>query len=93
MFQPARTILELLTKRSTTHRRDDNSCLFSAIATVFEGGIEKAQEMRKSKLPLDATSSRERRGADAQSVHPGSRTVVARAIEADPETYSELFLE
>ena len=30
---------------------DDNSCLFSAVALVFEGGIESAQQIRKSELP------------------------------------------
>ncbi|TYJ58306.1 hypothetical protein B9479_000851 [Cryptococcus floricola] len=44
---------------------DDNSCLFSATAVVFEGGIDAAQ---------------------------GLRTVVADAIRADPETYSNVIL-
>ncbi|ODN73951.1 hypothetical protein L202_07452 [Cryptococcus amylolentus CBS 6039] len=44
---------------------DDNSCLFSAIAVVFEGGIDAAQSLR---------------------------TVVAEAIRADPETYSQVIL-
>lgn len=26
---------------------DDNSCLFSALGVVFEGGIESAQKLRK----------------------------------------------
>ncbi|ODN93401.1 hypothetical protein L198_05265 [Cryptococcus wingfieldii CBS 7118] len=44
---------------------DDNSCLFSATAVVFEGGIDAAQRLR---------------------------TVVAEAIRADPETYSQVML-
>lgn len=29
---------------------DDNSCLFSSVAVVFEGGMDKAQELRKGEL-------------------------------------------
>ncbi len=29
---------------------DDNSCLFSAVAVVFEGGIEAAQKLRKGTI-------------------------------------------
>ncbi|EJT48662.1 hypothetical protein A1Q1_02299 [Trichosporon asahii var. asahii CBS 2479] len=32
---------------------DDNSCLFSSVAVVFEGGLDKAQELRKGKLEAD----------------------------------------
>ena len=31
---------------------DDNSCLFSAIGVVFEGGIDAAQKLRKGVSPL-----------------------------------------
>jgi len=44
---------------------DDNSCLFSALGVVFEGGIQGGQGLRK---------------------------VVADAIRADPESYSDVIL-
>ncbi|GMK57307.1 hypothetical protein CspeluHIS016_0401410 [Cutaneotrichosporon spelunceum] len=44
---------------------DDNSCLFSAVSVVFEGGIDAAQKLRK---------------------------VVADALRADPDTYSDVML-
>lgn len=35
---------------------DDNSCLFSSVAVVFEGGMDKAQELRKGELHICRSS-------------------------------------
>ena len=42
---------------------DDNSCLFSSVAVGLEGGMDKAQELRKGTLMVvdRADSSRRRR--------------------------------
>lgn len=55
---------------------DDNSCLFSAVGVVFEGGIEKAPALRKSELAL------------VYILTP----VVAEAIQNDSESYPDVVL-
>ena len=60
---------------------DDNSCLFSAVALVFEQTIEKASEMRTSTLLVTFWLS-------SSSIQP----VVAEGIRKDPTTYNEAIL-
>lgn len=43
---------------------DDNSCLFSSVAVVFEGGLDKAQELRKGKLEVFWRADISRRRCD-----------------------------
>ena len=59
---------------------DDNSCLFSALGVVFEGGIEGGKALREggtSRLP---------------STLADSIPVAAKSIEADPESYPDVVL-
>lgn len=63
---------------------DDNSCLFSSIALIFEQDITKAQRMRQSKLPDQGL----RESFDLTL----SVTVVADGIRTDMVTYNEAIL-
>jgi ubiquitin thioesterase OTU1 len=60
---------------------DDNSCLFSAIGVVFEGGISAAQKLRTGEA---------RPFVSVSVLTP--YTVVADAIKADPVNYSDVIL-
>jgi ubiquitin thioesterase OTU1 len=61
---------------------DDNSCLFSALGVVFEGGVEGGKGLRKGKSFMGWIIG--------QRLPSG--LVVAGAIRDDPATYSEVVL-
>lgn len=62
---------------------DDNSCLFSAVGVVFEGGIEAAPKLRQGKAQREDKATR---------ATVTLTTVVADAIRADPDNYSDVML-
>jgi hypothetical protein len=78
---------------------DDNSCLFSAVGVVFEGGIEAAQKLRKGELELESGWQAmfrdwirsHLRHIFCRPVADGPK-VVADAIRADPDNYSDAVL-
>ena len=64
---------------------DDNSCLFSSVALIFEQDILKAPKMRKSKA-FHIILRRSHSNLAPQN------TVIADGIKADPSKYNEAIL-
>jgi hypothetical protein len=71
---------------------DDNSCLFAAVAAIFEGGEASAnKKLRQGKaLPSPRPPHQLTRMLSQSTL---LSLVVADTIRADPSTYNELFLE
>ncbi|OCB85931.1 OTU-domain-containing protein [Sanghuangporus baumii] len=70
---------------------DDNSCLFSCIALVFEQDISKAQSIRKSAYNTVLLTLSVLKLSDKMP-KPGQKQCWAEAIRQDAETWTEAML-